>query len=125
MELALGWSSKPVVPTEILMRYEVVNATLYLRFDGDILSTNVERLREGLVPLLQNTQTTETWGRLEFDLTATKMVDSAGLNLLTGVIKTARTRGWPLRARMTSKTVHRIFLFTRLDKYVELVVQEG
>jgi anti-anti-sigma factor len=104
------------------MKTQLLNNRMVVTFEGDVLSTSVDSLRAGFAKLQEGTP---TWNSLELDLTAAKMMDSAGLNLITSVIKAVKARGGQVTARISSKTVHRIFLFTRLDKHVELLVEEA
>ncbi|MDX2186338.1 MAG: STAS domain-containing protein [Opitutaceae bacterium] len=104
------------------MKTQLLNNRMVVTFDGDVLSTSVDSLREQFSKLLEGNP---AWTQLELDLTAAKMMDSAGLNLITSVIKSVKARGVQVSARIASKTVHRIFLFTRLDKHVELTVEES
>ncbi|WP_404423106.1 STAS domain-containing protein [Nibricoccus sp. IMCC34717] len=104
------------------MKTQLLNNRMVVTFEGDVLSTSVDLLRASFAKLQEGSP---TWTELELDLTAAKMMDSAGLNLVTSVIKAVKTRGVKVTARIASKTVHRIFLFTRLDKHVELIVEDG
>lgn len=95
--------------------------TLSLTFPGDVLSTNVDSLKQEAFALLEGDQLKQgNWKTLKLDLTSAKMVDSAGLNLLVSIIKLAKARGAAVRATVGNPNVYRTFIFTRLDKQLEL-----
>ena len=94
--------------------------TLKLVLPGDILSTEIETLRPAIFGILESTPA-ENWEVLVFDLSATTMVDSAGLNLLISVIRSVQPRGVKLRAIITNNNIFRTFKFTRLDRHIEMV----
>jgi anti-anti-sigma regulatory factor len=62
------------------------------------------------------------WSLLKLDLTRSATIDSAGLNLLVSLIKLAKDRGARVGATISSPSIHRTFLFTRLDKQMEIIV---
>lgn len=108
------------------MKHELRNNSLVLSVDGDILSTTAEELRARFVELMATENVKQAaWNLLELDLTRSKVIDSAGLNLVVAMVKTVKARGAAVQARMTSKTVHRTFVFTRLDHQVKVVLEEG
>ena len=95
--------------------------TLSIAFPGDVLSTNVDGLRQTAFALLEpDPLKRATWKTLKLDLTAAKMVDSAGLNLIVSIIKHAKSRGAAVRATVGNPNVYRTFIFTRLDKQLDL-----
>jgi anti-anti-sigma factor len=106
------------------MKHQFRNTSLVLLVDGDILSTTAESLRAGFLEVINSDAAKRTaWDRLEIDLSRAKVIDSAGLNLVVGIVKTVKARGCAVIARMTSRTIHRTFVFTRLDKQVEVVLE--
>jgi|JI10StandDraft_1071094.scaffolds.fasta_scaffold704495_2 anti-anti-sigma factor len=95
--------------------------TLSIAFPGDVLSTNVDGLRQAAFGLLEGERLKQApWTTLKLDLTAAKMVDSAGLNLIVSIIKHAKNRGAAVRATVGNPNVYRTFIFTRLDKQLDL-----
>lgn len=95
--------------------------TLTIAFPGDVLNTNVESLRESTFGVLESPQIKQApIATLKLDLTAAKMVDSSGLNFLVSVIKTVKARGARVRATVGNPNVYRTFIFTRLDKQLDL-----
>ena len=107
------------------MKHQLTATTLTLHIEGDILSTTISPLRAESLRLLESTAVhSGNWNVLELVLTDARMVDSAGLNFLVSLIKAAKNRGAAVRAVVSSRTVHRTFVFTRLDKQVDLVLRE-
>jgi ABC-type transporter Mla MlaB component len=97
--------------------------TLTLVFTGDVLSTNVGTLRQEIFTLLESEEIKRTpWQTLDLDLTASRLIDSMGLNLLVSVIKLARNRSAKVVGRIASPNVQRALLFTRLNTQMELVM---
>jgi anti-anti-sigma factor len=96
------------------------NMTLTVVIPSDVLSTNTEVLRPEIFKILEDTAS-EAWQVLVFDLTAAKMVDSAGLNLLISVVRSVQPRGMKIRALVSNDNILRTFKFTRLDRHIELV----
>jgi anti-anti-sigma factor len=96
--------------------------TVQVLVPGDVLSTNVESLREEIKAVIKAAEAgLPDWNMLELDLTAATMVDSAGLNLIVSLVRLAGRRGGKVRVRIKSSGVHRTLLFTRLDEHLEIV----
>jgi len=88
----------------------------------DLTSTTVEQLRPELHAQLGAPNTASAaWKLFRLDLAATKMVDSVGLNLIIGLLKSVQQRGAKMQILCANPNVHRTFLFTRLDQHVELI----
>ncbi len=95
--------------------------SLRLSFPGDVLSTNSDNLQREFLALLETTPVkTAGWTTLVIDLSAAKMVDSVGLNLIVGLYKEAKKRGAKTRAVVTSPNIQRTFAFTRLDTHIQI-----
>lgn len=95
--------------------------TLTVAFPGDVLSTNADSLRQETFGLLEQPDLkSANWKTLKLDLTAAKMVDSSGLNLIVSIIKAVKSRGGSVRATVGNPNVYRTFIFTRLDKQLDL-----
>jgi ABC-type transporter Mla MlaB component len=108
------------------MKHQLTASTLFLSPPGDILSTTIGPMRAEFIRLMETPEVRDgKWKTLELNLAEARMVDSAGLNFLVTLIKAARHRGAAVRALVKSRTVHRTFVFTRLDTQVELVFQDG
>jgi anti-anti-sigma factor len=96
--------------------------TLTLCVPGDLISTNVETFRTEADSLFGTAAgTPPKWHRFILDLTAAKMVDSAGLNLVVSLLKRVQSQGAKMQITYSSPNILRTFTFTRLDKHVELV----
>lgn len=103
------------------MKHKLEGTSLTVVWPGDVLSSNVDTLRQGTQDLLDgNELKNAAWSVLRLDLTHAKMVDSAGLNLIVSIIKLARAKGAVVRATVGNPNVYRTFIFTRLDKQLEL-----
>jgi anti-anti-sigma factor len=105
------------------MKYELDNRskTLNIAIPSDIVSTNAEQIRKELFSLLESPLIKQaSWELLKLDITAAKMVDSTGLNLLVSIIKTASLRGAKVAAKIGNANVQRTFMYTRLDKQMTL-----
>ncbi len=96
-------------PDAVVVRIEIT---------GDVLSTTVAALRPVLI---EKTEQCPEGSTLELAFTGTRMIDSAGLNLVVSVIRAMRARKGRVRAKVGDDNVHRTFLFTRLDQQLELV----
>ena len=95
---------------------------LTLRVPGDFTSTTVETFRNEVNSQLETAKgAASRWNTLQIDLGAAKMIDSAGLNLIVTWFKRLRLRGAKMRITYSSPNVLRTFIFTRLDKHIELV----
>jgi anti-anti-sigma factor len=100
-------------------RLERESRTLRLVFPGDVLSTNAGGLKEEAMRAIEGSA--PGWDSLEADLSAARMVDSVGLNLLVTLIKAAQGRNKKTRIRSSSTHVRRALKFTRLDQMAEVV----
>jgi anti-anti-sigma factor len=95
---------------------------LSLSLPGNLLSTSVESLRKEVFGLIDSLAAKRAiWTKLHVDINEAKLVDSAGLNLLVSIIRTAKTTNATVSIGVSNKTVHRTLLFTRLDRHVELI----
>jgi anti-anti-sigma factor len=96
--------------------------SLTLRVPGDLLSTNAATLRGEIADLLDfPAGEPPTWRILRLDLTAAKMIDSVGLNLIVSLLKAVQKVGAKMQVAYSNQNVFRTFLFTRLDQHIELV----
>jgi anti-anti-sigma factor len=97
--------------------------TLRIDIGGDLLSTNFSQVSRELQAILDGEAgKSPGWSTLFLDLTAAKLVDSMGLNILVGLVKRvgAPPRNGRVKTRISSPTIHRTLLFTRLEKYMEV-----
>jgi anti-anti-sigma factor len=108
------------------MTYSLEQKRLRVVAAGDVLSSSVETMRSEFRRVMQSPEVRDgRWEVLTLDLSAARMVDSAGLNFIVGIIREAKARGRKVAATVANRTVHRTFVFTRLDKQVELVAAPG
>jgi anti-anti-sigma factor len=96
--------------------------TVTLKVAGDLLSTNARMVREEFEALAKSTE----WSRKDvktfrLDISKAKMVDSVGLNFVVFLIKQAGKRGLAMQVAYSTPNIHRTFVFTRLDRHLDLV----
>lgn len=96
-----------------------------LRIDvaGDLLSTNFDAVNGQIQAILDaDAIQASGWSTLLLDLTAAKLIDSMGLNILVGLVKRvgAPPRNGRIKTRIASPTIHRTLLFTRLEKHMDV-----
>ncbi|MBI3416354.1 MAG: STAS domain-containing protein [Verrucomicrobia bacterium] len=107
--------------TMIAHTLESAAGRLNLTIPGDILSTSTEILQQEIFGVLESAPVrTASLTSLNLDLTAAKMVDSAGLNLLVAIIKWAKSHKAEVGVAISSANIQRTFAFTRLDQQIEL-----
>ena len=95
---------------------------LTLTIPGDILSTNADGLREEIFGVLESPAIKNAeWNTLKLDLKAAQMVDSVGLNLIVALIRAVQQRQVKIQTVISSSNIQRTFLFTRLDKQMEII----
>ena len=98
------------------------NQSVTFRVAGDLLSSNAEALRGEIGGWFQTSAgEPQQWNTFVLDLTAAKMVDSVGLNLIVTLLKRVQKCGAKMQIAYSSPNVLRTLAFTRLDKHVELV----
>ena len=96
--------------------------TLTLQFAGDVLSTNADALRQETMGALESPALKlADWQTLKLDLTGASMIDSVGLNLLVSLIKSAQGRSAKVVGVISSASVKRALIFTRLNTQMEVV----
>jgi anti-anti-sigma factor len=107
------------------MKHQINASTrsLELTIPGDVLSTSADQFRTEILALLETESVKSSrWTTLVLDLTAAKMVDSVGLNLLVSLYKEAQKRTAKCSALIKSPNIQRTFAFTRLDAHIEVVM---
>jgi anti-anti-sigma factor len=107
------------------MKHQINASTrsLELTIPGDVLSTSADQLRSEILALFETEAAKSSrWTTLVLDLTAAKMVDSVGLNLLVSLYKEAKKRDATCRALIKSQNIQRTFAFTRLDAHIDVVM---
>lgn len=107
------------------MTHTIADDTLTVQIPGDVLSTTVEAVRQEVSTLLAlPTVKLGCVTRLELDLCRTRMIDSAGVNLLVGLVRACQAANLKLGLIVSSRVVHRTLLFTRLDRHVHIKTVE-
>jgi len=107
------------------MKHQIDASTrsLQVTIPGDVLSTNADQLRTEIHALFETESVKSSrWTTLVLDLTAAKMVDSVGLNLLVSLYKEAKKRSAKCSAMIKSPNIQRTFAFTRLDAHIEVTM---
>jgi len=97
-----------------------------LAINGNILSTNVQEVRQRVLDILALNETSNpSWKKLHLDLTAAQMIDSTGLNFLVAVTRHVKKRGIDLKISVTSPNISKSFSFIRLNRQADIVLVEG
>jgi len=92
---------------------------------GNILSTNVQAVRQRVLDILGEIETgNPSWKHLHLDITAAQMIDSTGLNFLVAVSRHVKKRGVELKISVSSANIAKSFSFIRLDRQALVEVQE-
>jgi len=100
--------------------FEPETETLTLKYEQDILSTNVESLRQKSLHALEDYPLSGV-KYLQLDFGDIKLIDSAGLNYVVFLMKHAKEEGAIVRARVVNTNLKRTFQFTRLNQHMEIV----
>lgn len=99
--------------------------TLTISLPGDLLSTNYDTVGAELNQIFSSEEVTMAeWDYLVFDLRQARLIDSMGLNLIVSILKQMKNRSAKVRMQITSRTIHRTFLFTRLEKHMEIQFED-
>ena len=97
--------------------------TLLLTIPGDLLSTNTDQSKKEITAIIESAAVKSSgWTTLKLDLTAAKMIDSVGLNLVVSLYKEAKKNNAKTIAIISNPNIQRTFLFTRLDTHIQVVM---
>lgn len=108
--------------TNMNTQFDSNTKTLTVPVPGDLVSTNADKLRQDLHEVLEPAAAgQQAWQVVKLDLTSAKMVDSVGLNLIVTILRAVQKSGAKMQVVCSNPNVHRTFLFTRLDKHIELI----
>lgn len=101
--------------------YDPSDKSVQIVIPGDVLSTNVDSIRESIFETIESEEVSQNgYDKICLDLTAAKMIDSAGLNLLVSILKVAKSKQASVIAKISSPHIQRTFSFTRLDKLINI-----
>lgn len=95
---------------------------MQLSIPGDLLSTNADQFRVTAHSMMEAYPpgNLECQG-VEVNLENAHMVDSAGLNALIGLLRKLKNDSRRMVIRVADPHVHRVLLFTRMDKQAEII----
>ena len=91
---------------------------------GNILSTNVQDIRQRVLDTLAEVEQRESaWKTLHLNLQSAQMIDSTGLNFLVALVRHVKKREVAIRISVRSANIAKSFSFIRLDRQarVELI----
>jgi anti-anti-sigma factor len=89
---------------------------------GDLLSTNADQFRVTALSAVDSALPQSSgWQGVEVNLGNAHMVDSAGLNALIGLLRKLKSDGRRMVIRVADPHVHRVLMFTRMDKQAEII----
>ena len=86
------------------------------------MSTNADQFRAMALALVEaHSSGFPEWAGVEINLEMAHMVDSAGLNALIGLLRKLKKDERRMIIRVADPHVHRVLLFTRMDKQAEII----
>lgn len=108
---------------KITSRYSPRKRELTLALRGDLLSTNADSYAQRIDQLVAD-HADDAWHSVKFEMTTAKLVDSVGLNLLVGLVRSFQSKNIPVKVVIASPSVHRLFQRSKFDELVELAVKQ-
>lgn len=103
--------------------FNSVEATVEIRVQGNLLSTNIRTVREKILRYLEDEDISNlAWRTLRLDLAQAQMVDSTGLNFLVSLARFVRKREAKLHILVGSNPVRKSLSFVRLDKTAQITL---
>jgi anti-anti-sigma factor len=98
---------------------------LTLKFEGDLTSSTYEVEFEGIQKIFDDPAYQQAaYKRLVLDMLGVRRIDSSGVNLVVNLLHKMQQRGCSVRCALASRMVYQTFLFTRLDKRMEIVFMD-
>ena len=97
------------------------NLTITLK--GDVLSTNAEEFSDNINRIIKKHKPAN-WDELKLDLNSARIIDSMGLNMILNTVKQVQAAGKSMKIHISSSSIQRVFIFSRLDKAVEIVIKK-
>jgi anti-anti-sigma regulatory factor len=95
---------------------------LQILVPGNLISTNADQFRSSACSAIDaQSGVNRDWSGIEIDLTAAKMVDSAGLNAIISLIRRLNNDGKRVVIHVRDQHVYRVCMFTRLDGLAEII----
>lgn len=94
------------------MQADFHDSTLRIVFTGDLLSTNVDSLRQAILASLVGHPTAKA---IVVDLKNTRVVDSKGVNLLIAIFRECETRRLAFAVENPSDAVRRLLALLNLE----------
>ena len=88
------------------------DSTLRLVFKGDLLSTNVDALRQEILLTVASNPGARA---IVADLKNTRLVDSKGVNLLIAIFRECESRQFTFAVENPSDSVRRLFALLNLE----------
>lgn len=95
------------------MQASFSDSTLRIVFQGDLLSTNVDTLRRGILASLSSQPSTRS---IVADLQNTRVVDSKGINLLIAIFRECQGRGFSFAVENPSADIRRLLSMLNLEE---------
>ena len=100
-------------------RVDVSKKRLLVDVKDDVVSTNVPKLRRGLIEILGQANP-DDWRALYLDMRSTRMIDSMGVNWLYAESVRVSELDKSMVVRISSPAINRVMQFAGLDKVVTL-----
>lgn len=100
-------------------RVDVAKKRLLVELKDEVISTQVPKLRRGLIEILDNADPGD-WKTLYLDMRSARMVDSMGINWLYAESVRIAESGKSMVLRVSSPAINRVIQFAGLDKMVTL-----
>jgi anti-anti-sigma factor len=100
-------------------RVDVAKKRLLIELKDEVISTQVPKLRRGLIEILENADPAD-WKTLYLDMRSARMVDSMGINWLYAESVRIAESGKSMVLRVSSPAINRVIQFAGLDKMVTL-----
>ena len=91
--------------------------------DGDLISSRVDSCRKSYEEVVGTSD--RDWAVLQIELSAVRVIDSVGLNLLVTIIKKAKAAKKTVHLANPTAPVRKILMFTRIDHHAVISMAES
>lgn len=99
--------------------------TMQCLHEGDLVSTQIDRCKQKLDATIRTgLQGSSSWTVLELNLCSARFVDSKGIGFLITLIRELKMHDRKLRIVISSKSVHYVLHFMRIDSHAEVVLTD-